>query len=132
MGSSSGTGAALLREASPCSLLGGAAAVLLLCWALRMLEWAWFAPRRMGQALRAQGLRGTEYRSLRGDLKEDLRLVMAARSRPVPMDRAHDIVPRVLPFLHRVFEEHGMFQYHSLCLYGSRTNIFRSACLHGH
>lgn len=111
MGSSSGTGAALLREASPCSLLGGAAAVLLLCWALRMLEWAWFAPRRMGRALRAQGLRGTEYRSFRGDLKEDLRLVMAARSRPVPMDRAHDLVPRVLPFLHRVLEEHGKLSF---------------------
>ena len=33
--------AALLREASPGSLLAGAAAVLLLWWAAAVLEWAW-------------------------------------------------------------------------------------------
>lgn len=71
-----------------------------------MLEWAWWGPRRIGRALRAQGLKGTEYRFLRGDIKEEQRLKRAALSRPVPMDRPHDIVPRVAPLLHRVTEEH--------------------------
>lgn len=63
--------------------------------------------RRMERALRAQGLRGTQYRFLHGDLTEDLRLVTAARSKPVPMDRPHDFIPRVAPLLHRALEEHG-------------------------
>lgn len=108
IGIGTGTGAALpFGEASPWSLLGGAVAALLLVWAAQMLEWAWLAPRRMERALRAQGLRGTQYRFLHGDLTEDLRLVTAARSKPVPMDRPHDFIPRVAPLLHRALEEHG-------------------------
>uniref|UniRef100_A0A0D9V352 Cytochrome P450 n=1 Tax=Leersia perrieri TaxID=77586 RepID=A0A0D9V352_9ORYZ len=98
-------------EASPWSLLGGVAAALLLVWAVQMLEWAWLAPRRMDRALRAQGLKGTQYRFLHGDLKEDLQLVMAARSKPVPMDRPHDIVPRISPLLHRALEDHGKLSF---------------------
>ncbi|KAF0919791.1 hypothetical protein E2562_031654 [Oryza meyeriana var. granulata] len=108
MGIGIGNGAAQLPcEASPWSLLGGAAVGLLLVWAAQMLEWAWLAPRRMDRALRAQGLMGTEYRFLHGDLNENLRLVTAALSKPVPMDRPHDIIPRIAPLLHRASEEHG-------------------------
>uniref|UniRef100_A0A0E0MZI5 Cytochrome P450 n=1 Tax=Oryza rufipogon TaxID=4529 RepID=A0A0E0MZI5_ORYRU len=112
IGIGTGTGAALpFGEASPWSLLGGAVAALLLVWAAQMLEWAWLAPRRMERALRAQGLRGTQYRFLHGDLTEDLRLVTAARSKPVPMDRPHDFIPRVAPLLHRALEEHGRVSF---------------------
>uniref|UniRef100_A0A0E0JLE5 Cytochrome P450 n=1 Tax=Oryza punctata TaxID=4537 RepID=A0A0E0JLE5_ORYPU len=112
IGIGTGTGAALpFGEASPWSLLGGAVAALLLVWAAQMLEWAWLAPRRMERALRAQGLRGTQYRFLHGDLTEDLRLVTAARSKPVPMDRPHDIIPRIAPLLHRALEEHGRISF---------------------
>ncbi|RCV26297.1 hypothetical protein SEVIR_5G241200v4 [Setaria viridis] len=104
-------GTALLRESSPWSLLGGAAAVLLLWWAAQVLEWAWLAPRRMERALRAQGLRGNRYRFLWGDLKEERRLTAAALARPVPMDRPHDILPRVSPLLHRAVEEHGKLSF---------------------
>ena len=100
---------AILRDASPWSLLAGAAAMATLWWAVRMLEWVWWGPRRVERALRAQGLRGTQYRLLRGDIKEEQRLMRAALSKPVPMDRPHHIVPRVSPLLHRVTEEHGMY-----------------------
>jgi hypothetical protein len=105
-----GDGAAVLREVSlsPWSvLLGGAAAVLLLWLAAQVLEWAWWAPRRMNRALRAQGLRGTQYRLLWGDLMEDQRLIAAAKTRPVSVDRPHDILPRVAPLLHHAIQEHG-------------------------
>ncbi|CAL5002390.1 unnamed protein product [Urochloa decumbens] len=105
------SGAVLLREASPWSLLSGAAAVLLLLWAAQVLEWAWLAPRRMERALRAQGLRGTRYRFLWGDHKEEHQLTAAALARPVPMDRPHDILPRVTPFLHRAIQEHGKLSF---------------------
>jgi hypothetical protein len=101
---------ALLRESSPSpwSVLGGVAAVLVLWWAAQVLEWAWWAPRRMERILRAQGLSGTRYRFLWGDLKEESRLTAAALARPVHSDRPHDVFPRVSPLLHRVLEEHGM------------------------
>ena len=89
---------AILRDASPWSLLAGAAAMAALWWAVRMLEWVWWGPG------------GTQYRLLRGDIKEEQRLMIAALSKPVPMDRPHDIVPRVSPLLHRVTEQHGMYQ----------------------
>uniref|UniRef100_A0ACD5VHH1 Uncharacterized protein n=1 Tax=Avena sativa TaxID=4498 RepID=A0ACD5VHH1_AVESA len=111
MGGAAGAGTALLGDASPWKLLGGAAAVAVLCCALQMLEWAWWGPRRMDRVLRAQGLRGTKYRFLKGDLKEEQRLMVEARSRPVPMDRAHHIVPRVAPLLHRVMKEHGKVSF---------------------
>jgi hypothetical protein len=109
MGVGTSAGTALLRDASPWTLLAGAAAVAMLFYTVQMLEWAWWGPRRMDRALRAQGLRGTQYRFLTGDLKEEQRLMVEARSRPVPMDRAHDIIPRVAPLLHHVMKEHGMY-----------------------
>ncbi|XP_044454037.1 cytochrome P450 72A15-like [Triticum urartu] len=102
---------AILRDASPWSLLAGAAAMAALWWAVRMLEWVWWGPRRIERALRAQGLGGTQYRLLRGDIKEEQRLMRAALSKPVPMDRPHDIVPRVSPLLHRVTEQHGKVSF---------------------
>ncbi|CAM0881784.1 unnamed protein product [Alopecurus aequalis] len=111
MGGGAGAGTALLGDASPWTLLAGAVAVAMVCCAVQILEWGWWGPRRMGGVLRAQGLRGTQYRFLQGDLKEEQRLMAEAWSRPVPMYRAHDIVPRVAPFLHRVMEEHGKVSF---------------------
>jgi hypothetical protein len=91
-----GAGVLQLREVSPWSVLGAAAAVLLL-----------WAPRRMDRALRAQGLRGTRYRLLWGDLRENQRLIAAAKTTPVSVDRPHDILPRVAPLLHHAIQEHG-------------------------
>ncbi|CAO2179124.1 unnamed protein product [Urochloa humidicola] len=105
------SGAALLCEASPWSLLGGAASVLLLWWAAQVLEWAWLAPRRMERALMAQGLRGTHYRFFWGDHKEERQLTAAALAKPVPMDQPHDILTRVSPLLHRTIKEHGKISF---------------------
>ncbi|XP_008785718.2 cytochrome P450 CYP72A219-like [Phoenix dactylifera] len=83
----------------------GAVGVLLLLWAWRGLEWLWWRPRTLERALRAQGLRGTRYRFLYGDLKENARLIKEARAKLMPL--SHDIVPRVAPLLHRVMKENG-------------------------
>ncbi|KAL6615619.1 hypothetical protein ACP70R_037889 [Stipagrostis hirtigluma subsp. patula] len=80
---------------------------LVLLWqAGRLLERLWWQPRRLERALRAQGLRGTSYRFLTGDLKDYARLAKEAGSRPLP-PRCHDIAPRVAPFLHKNIQEHG-------------------------
>ncbi|KAL6615620.1 hypothetical protein ACP70R_037890 [Stipagrostis hirtigluma subsp. patula] len=91
----------------PWSLLFYGLLGLLLPWqAGRLLDRLWWQPRRLERALRAQGLRGTSYRFLTGDLKEYGRLAKEAWSRPLPL-RSHDISPRVAPFLHKNIQEHG-------------------------
>ncbi|KAL6627602.1 hypothetical protein ACP70R_031328 [Stipagrostis hirtigluma subsp. patula] len=78
------------------------------CAALRVLEWAWLRPRRLGRALRSQGLRGTAYRPLAGDAPLSDRLAREARSRPpLPPARHNGVVPRAMPLLHHAMTEHG-------------------------
>nr|CAB3477680.1 unnamed protein product [Digitaria exilis] len=96
----------LLREAPPWTLAGAAAAVALLWLVASTLEWAWWSPRRLDRALRAQGLKGTRYSLFTGDLRENARLNREARAKPLPL-RCHDIIPRVLPMLHKAVNENG-------------------------
>ncbi|KAL6842597.1 hypothetical protein ACP4OV_027441 [Aristida adscensionis] len=77
---------------------------LWLAW--RALEWGWLRPRRLGRALRAQGLRGTAYRFPAGDLPEEARLRAAQRAKPMPPS-SHAVSARVEPFVHNAVKEHG-------------------------
>ena len=98
----------LLGDASPWSIAGAVAAVALLWLVAWVLEWAWWTPRRLGRALRAQGLRGTRYRLFTGDVPENARLSREARLQPMPRG-SHDITPRVQPMSCNVIKEHGKF-----------------------
>jgi hypothetical protein len=98
----------LLREAPPWAVVGAAAAAALLWLAAWTLEWAWWTPRRLDRALRAQGLKGTRYRLFTGDVTENARLNREARTKPLPLG-CHDIIPRVLPMLHKLVKENGNF-----------------------
>ncbi|CAM0881792.1 unnamed protein product [Alopecurus aequalis] len=71
-----------------------------------LLDRLWWRPRRLERTLRAQGIDGTPYRFLIGDLKDFGRLNDEAWSRPLPL-RCHDIVPRVTPFLYNNVRDHG-------------------------
>nr|BAJ85223.1 predicted protein [Hordeum vulgare subsp. vulgare] len=90
-----------------------AAAVAVTAWcAVRALEWAWWRPRRLGRALRSQGLRGTAYRPVAGDTPLMQLLNKEARSRAMPLGRGcHDIVPRAMPLFHRAMQEHGKISF---------------------
>ncbi|CAO2174223.1 unnamed protein product [Urochloa humidicola] len=75
-----------------------AVVLVVVAWcAARAAEWAWLRPRRLGRALRAQGLRGTAYRPISGDAALADRLAREARSR----------LPRAMPLFHHAMEEHG-------------------------
>ncbi|XP_074567896.1 cytochrome P450 CYP72A616-like [Curcuma longa] len=91
-----------------CLAVSGILAALLLAaaWAVRMLDWALWRPRRMEQSLRAQGLKGSTYRPLSGDLKDMARLAEEARAKPMPAF-SHAIFPRVMPLFQRVIETYG-------------------------
>ncbi|CAO2161915.1 unnamed protein product [Urochloa humidicola] len=82
------------------------AAVVAWC-AARAADWAWLRPRRLGQALRAQGLRGTAYRPISGDAALADRLAREARSQPPLPPGCHAVVPRAMPLYHHAMEEHG-------------------------
>ncbi|CAL4964535.1 unnamed protein product [Urochloa decumbens] len=89
-------------------LVCAALLVAVVAWcAARAAEWAWLRPRRLGRALRAQGLRGTAYRPISGDAAVADRLALEARSRPPLPPGCHAVVPRAMPLFHRAMEEHG-------------------------
>ncbi|KAG8055564.1 hypothetical protein GUJ93_ZPchr0001g32489 [Zizania palustris] len=103
-------------EATPWSLAGvgsaaAVAAVALLWLSAWTVQWAWWTPRRLDRALRAQGLRGTRYRLFTGDVAENGRLNReAAASSPLPLG-SHDVAPRVMPFFCNAAKEHGKLSF---------------------
>jgi len=100
-----------LREASAWQAMAGAAAAAALLWLVAWtLERAWWTPRRLDRALRAQGLRGTRYRLFTGDVREDARHSREARTKPLPLG-CHDIIPRVQPMFHDLVKENGKFSF---------------------
>ncbi|CAH1431097.1 unnamed protein product [Lactuca virosa] len=79
--------------------------VTLAFYVLRFLNWVWFKPKKIEKFLRDQGLKGSSYKFLFGDLKEMVQLTTQATSKPIGL--SEDIVPRVLPFVHKSVVTHG-------------------------
>ncbi|KAF7152207.1 hypothetical protein RHSIM_Rhsim01G0109600 [Rhododendron simsii] len=71
------------------------AVVIWLGWSA--LNWVWLRPRRLERRLREQGLSGTSYKLLFGDVKDSSDMTERAKSSPIPFSQ--DILPRVVPFL---------------------------------
>ena len=105
------------------------AAVLAAAAARALAEWAWLRPRRLGRALRAQGLRGTSYRFPSGDLAEDERLLAAERTKPMLL-LSHAISARVEPLLHSIVKEHGTSATESLKLPSNRRVDYSNSRVH--
>lgn len=85
----------------------GAVLVLILAW--RLLNLIWLRPRKAEKLLREQGLGGTSYRFLYGDIKEMARMGSEAKAKPINF--THDIVPRVMPFIHKIINSFGIFRF---------------------
>ncbi|KAI7733992.1 hypothetical protein M8C21_014330 [Ambrosia artemisiifolia] len=84
-------------------VLGVATIFLFYIW--RILNFLWFTPKKVEKSLRDQGLKGTPYKFLYGDLKEVMQMLMEAKSKP--MNLSHDIAPRVSPFYHKALTFFG-------------------------
>lgn len=78
--------------------------VVTLSW--KILEWIWLKPKRLEKCLRGQGFNGNPYRLLFGDTKDRAMMVAEARSKPMS-HLSHDLLPRVLPFLHHTVQKYG-------------------------
>ncbi|KAK9048853.1 hypothetical protein SSX86_032180 [Deinandra increscens subsp. villosa] len=84
-------------------VFGVAAILLFYTWKISNL--LWFKPKKIEKFLRDQGLEGTPYRFMYGDLKEMARMLSEARSKP--MNLTHDIGPRVSPFFNKTLATLG-------------------------
>ncbi|KAI3778568.1 hypothetical protein L2E82_07946 [Cichorium intybus] len=78
---------------------------ILLRYAWRFLNWVWLKPKKIEKCLRDQGLKGSSYKFLFGDLKEMVSMLKDAKSKPINL--ADDIVPRVQPFDHKCVTTYG-------------------------
>ncbi|PWA48057.1 cytochrome P450 [Artemisia annua] len=83
----------------------GVIVVILVWYALKFVNWVWFKPRKMEKLLRKQGLKGSSYRFLFGDLKDMVKMLKEAKSKPINL--TDDIVPRVMPFYHKNITAYG-------------------------
>ncbi|GJY99004.1 cytochrome P450 CYP72A219-like protein [Tanacetum coccineum] len=86
-------------------VLGLGAIVLVAIYSWRFLNWVWLKPKKMEKFLRDQGLKGTSYKFLYGDVKDMVKMITEAYKKPINLD--DDIVPRVLSFAHSIVTTHG-------------------------
>ncbi|KAL3516465.1 hypothetical protein ACH5RR_023367 [Cinchona calisaya] len=79
--------------------------VILVSWAWRVLNWAWFTPKRIEKRLRQQGFNGNPYKFLVGDAKESAIMLQDAMSKP--MEFSNDIFPRLMPHVDKTIKTYG-------------------------
>ncbi|KAD0124597.1 hypothetical protein E3N88_44760 [Mikania micrantha] len=92
-------------EITTVSCVLGVVAMLLFYMSWKISNWLWFKPKKMEKFLRDQGLKGTPYRFMYGDLKEMGQMLKESMSKPMNLN--HDIVPRVMPFFHKFITTFG-------------------------
>ncbi|MFS7944323.1 putative secologanin synthase [Helianthus anomalus] len=82
------------------------AVVVVVVYEWRFFNWVWLKPKKKEKCLRNQGLKGTSYRFLYGDIKEMVKMITDAYVKPINLN--DDIVPRVMSFAHRFVTTHGI------------------------
>ncbi|CAN8269335.1 unnamed protein product [Cochlearia groenlandica] len=92
-------------EISVVSLTVSIAVAVVSWWVWRTLKWVWFEPKMLEGYLRRQGLTGTPYTPLVGDLKRHFTMVSEARTKPIKL--TDDIAPRVVPYPLKMVKTYG-------------------------
>ncbi|KAL3332796.1 hypothetical protein AABB24_033055, partial [Solanum stoloniferum] len=75
-------------------------------YAWRLLDWAWFRPRKLEKCLRKQGLKGNSYKLIYGDIKELSKSIEDAKSKPLNVSD-DDLTPRILPYFVQTIKKYG-------------------------
>lgn len=83
------------------------AIVIVLTYAWRLLNWAYLRPKKLEKILRKQGLNGNSYTPVSGDMKEMVKTMQEANSKPITLD--DDIKPRLQAFLLKTIHKHGPY-----------------------
>jgi len=81
----------------------------------------WWRPRKIEKLLRKQGIRGTSYKLFTGDTLDMKDSAQKASSKPISL--YHQIIPRVIPFVHQMVQQHGKLVLPSSSLLKSTSNI---------
>ncbi|KAK3023351.1 hypothetical protein RJ639_042749 [Escallonia herrerae] len=87
------------------SALGFSCLLLILYCMQRTFNSIWWKPKSLEKHLKQQGIGGTSYKFLYGDMKDLKRMMMEAWSKPMAL--SHQIAPRVNPFYHQMVQNHG-------------------------
>ncbi|KAK1299343.1 Secologanin synthase [Acorus calamus] len=86
------------------ALVCASCVVVILSWLLKYVKLVWLEPKKLERLLKDQGIKGSPYKFLMGDLRDNDRLMSEAWSRPIPL--THDIVPRVAPHFDQLVKTH--------------------------
>ncbi|KAK2433179.1 hypothetical protein P8452_30545 [Trifolium repens] len=95
-------------------------AMVLIWWIWSALDWIWFTPKRIEKRLKQQGLKGNSYRLMVGDIRDMVKMIKEAKSKPMD-PYSNDIAPRVLPFVVHTIAKYGKSSFMWL---GPRPRIF--------
>ncbi|KAL0717212.1 hypothetical protein Bca4012_066534 [Brassica carinata] len=87
------------------TLLTSLAMVVVLWWLWRIVEWVWVKPKMLESYLRKQGLLGTRYTPLVGDVRRTFSMLKEARSRP--MKPTDDLISLVMPYSFQMLNTYG-------------------------
>ncbi|XP_075497912.1 LOW QUALITY PROTEIN: cytochrome P450 72A397-like [Primulina tabacum] len=80
-------------------------AVVVLFYAWRVANITLIRPKRLEKLLRQQGLKGNSYRFIYGDLKELVKMIREAKSKPINLH--DDIKPRIIAFFIETIKKYG-------------------------
>ncbi|XP_049386885.1 cytochrome P450 CYP72A219-like [Solanum stenotomum] len=78
---------------------------ILLFYTWKVLNWAWFGPKKLENCLRQRGLKGNPYKLLYGDLNELTKSIVEAKSKPINF--SDDIAQRLIPFFLNSINKNG-------------------------
>ncbi|KAI7741747.1 hypothetical protein M8C21_000591, partial [Ambrosia artemisiifolia] len=81
------------------------AAVVVVVYGWRLLNWVWLRPKAMEKSLREQGLNGNRYKFLFGDIKEMVQMTHEATLKPIKL--TDSILPRIMPFYYASAKTHA-------------------------
>ncbi|KAL0443654.1 UNVERIFIED_CONTAM: cytochrome [Sesamum latifolium] len=77
----------------------------LITWAVRILNWVWFRPKKLEKLLRKQGLKGNPYRLLLGDMKALISVTKEEQAKSIQL--SDHLPPHILPYYHQIIDEYG-------------------------
>ncbi|KAK7258268.1 hypothetical protein RIF29_32854 [Crotalaria pallida] len=89
-------------------------------WLWNALNWVWLRPKSIERRLKQQGMRGNSYRPFVGDIRDMVKMIREAKSKPMD-PHSNEIAPRVLPFVVHTIAKYGK---NSFMWLGPRPRLF--------
>ncbi|KAL5715550.1 unspecific monooxygenase [Ranunculus cassubicifolius] len=87
------------------SILVAISVVLAISLAWKVLSAVCLNPKKIEKVFKEQGIKGSPYKFLYGDLKEIV--ATSKQARATPMELNHKIVPQVMPFYASIAQKSG-------------------------